>query len=135
MQGLRANRLAYIIVLATAFLAVFAAAAWASGSFTWTVNFKDSVTSRNYSTPNKGLHTITALVHNNGDSTGKAYTIDLVRVISLWPDHHYGKQNYTANTTVSRSWSVADTGTFHFDVKKVVSSGVYWTGGGTTYYP
>lgn len=131
----RRGRSVTAVMLATIFLITFVSVAYASGNFTWTAYFSANLRSRDYATPNTGTHSVKSNISNYGDPSGaNSYTVQVWRNINNWPDHNYGSKTYYCNYSQTKSWSVADTGTFYFVLGKPVN-GFYWSGSGQTWYP
>jgi|GEM_PF-5078501 len=133
------GRATKIVVMAEAVVVcLYTTAAFATtyDSFSWTAHFNSSVRSRDYTCRAGGTHRITSSMQANGDPASKSYRIEVSRNRTGWPDVDYGAKSYTADQGAqTRSWSIGDTGNFHFTVRKINTSGVYWDGSGTTRYP
>jgi hypothetical protein len=134
ISRLREHRRAAAFLAVIAGALVFAAAALASGSFTWTAHFNSNLRSRDYSTPNSGTHKITSTADCHNWQMNRSYQVEVWRNIDFWPDHSYGRHTYYCGETDATSWSIGDTGTFHFDLHKALD-GAYFDLTGTTVYP
>jgi hypothetical protein len=126
------RQLAVASVVAAAL--VCAATALASGSFTWTASFNTTLRSRDYSTPNTGSHHISSFMNCHNDQNSRSYQIEVSRNRTALPDVGYGQHTYGCGVTDASSWSIGDTGTFHFTLSKIFD-GITWDGNGTTSYP
>ena len=126
-----------LLVIATSLvmLVVLCSVAFAyTGSFSWTASFAHELRSRDYCTPNTGTYKITCYISNNGDPYTNVYSIQLWRNRTLLPDVSYNIYYNTCGVSVSRYWSIQDSGTFYFKLAKP-QDGYTFSGNGTTYYP
>lgn len=121
-----------------AFLAVWLGlpAGRAAGWFDWYCYFSHRCVSRTYETPNTGTHRILQ-TYANCPGPGNKVRYRIVHEEFGGDTFYAWKTVYCGTTDQSKSWSIPQTGSFHFDAEKAdtTDTSSTWYIEGETSYP
>ena len=121
-----------IVVMATSLGIVFVAnpAAYASGSFTWTVHLKCCIDSRTWTQGSGSTKVYSALACE--PNMGGHYQV------TLWKeqlfDKSWGPVSYACGSNQVYTFTGLPSGNYHFHISKV-DDGIYVNGNGSVVYP